>query len=569
MQAKRLLFLLSFPLFVAVNCRAQQTIIVAESGLPYYEQSWLYSGTGNAFPGDDIKKKWDEQKRITTVAYTSKGWFLAMSKGTGIGMQTYKVDTQWPDSWIEENWKKDYYITAVCRSLNQWAIIMSQGEGYTGQSYKRDTWSNVKTWIKEKWDKNYYITDAHFDGTYWTVIMSKHSKYKGQGYFGVDDVNDLSSKIKKEVWDKGNSLQLVEYGAGNYLVVYRTYTNGKTPLQRFSVNNSDVSGYIKTCWNESKNILHIGGGTGGTKNKPSYTIVQQSKPGSQPSKPGSQPSKPSSQPSKPGSQPSKPSSQPSKPSGRPGGSNPQPSMSKDMFLWGFLGTYNITSCVDMVQYGLDMSYSDYGGGMVFNYKSSKSEGSTNEFIMTMAFSSANTIPDGDMVKFLFPMDFRWFRGWNAFQFYFGLGLQYNCLLYSYKTTSFDYMYGYETETEDIGFDAHQLSANFQAGFLLFGSKSKVHILLGGKWHQPIVGGSLGSHLGGGTIDFSQDKRAFVMAATLSFTIGHSVLMLEYNLPLGGGGKQQQPSDGLPTIQQKPSFFEGQSQSFALTLLFGS
>ena len=37
----------------------------------------------------EIKKHWDEGRHITSVAYTSNGWFVTMAKNTGFGSQYY------------------------------------------------------------------------------------------------------------------------------------------------------------------------------------------------------------------------------------------------------------------------------------------------------------------------------------------------------------------------------------------------------------------------------------------------------------------------------------------------
>lgn len=564
--------LLLLSLIIIGRASAQQTIILTENNSPYTEQSWIYSGLGNAFPEKDVKEKWDEGKRITSIAYTNKGWFLVMAKNTGIGMQTKRTDSNWPSSWIKNNWDDNYYITTIAKSSSQWVVVMSKGEGYSGQAYIRDSWTNVASWISNKWNENYYITDVCYTGTNWAVVMSKHSKYTDQGYLWINNTKEMNDIIEREVWKKGYNLQMIEYGAGNFLVVYCKYNDNNSRIQGYGVNNKDVKEYIKNSWNESRSIIHIGGGYGTGPQMSSYNSPKKSTnrvsspknttPSQQTPKVSSQqPSKNlPQQPATPSSRTSPPT-KPSSPSFPAGGY-------KQTFLVGFLGQYNITSCLDLKHLGLDAMYEDWGGGMVFNNKNSQSKSSSNEFIWSFIFCSAKTIPGGDWFKFMTPMDWRWFRGWDGFQFYFGLGVQYNCLVRTVTSESYNLYYGAMQEDLDFDYEAHQFGANFQAGVLLFNSNSKIHLLLGGKWHQPIIGESMGSYLNNnGKIDFSEDKKTLVFAATLSLSLGSSVLMLEYDLPLGG--KKQQPQPGMiNNFSTKPSFFESQSQSFTLTWLFG-
>lgn len=245
-----------------VKAQDYETILVFESGLPYTEQTWFYSRKGNALPQDDIKKHWDEGRRITSAAYTDNGWFVTMSKNTGIGMQTYHYDTYWPTNWIKTKWDEGYHITTISKSDTHWLVIMSQGEGFTSQTYWKSTGTELNEWMINKKDEGFLVTSCAFDNDddNIRVVMSKNSNYSNQGWFSSGIYDDLKSRIKSEVWDKGYNIHLIEYIGVGYFVFYGTYSTNSNRSQSYVINPSDVKGVISEKWNENMNISYIGGG---------------------------------------------------------------------------------------------------------------------------------------------------------------------------------------------------------------------------------------------------------------------------------------------------------------------
>lgn len=241
-----------------------KTIIIVETGLPYTSQSWFYEGRGNSFSGEEISKNWDEGRRITSIAYTNNGWFCTMAKNTGIGMQSYKVDSDWPGDWIDEKWKADYHITALARSGSEWCVVMSQGSGYSSQRYMRDTWDQIRDWYSKNINEGYFMTDAVFSGKYWTVVMSRTPKYSSQGYLFANTYDDLVEQVKTKVWDRSYRVHHIVYGNNVYLVTYGNYGSDNGRGQSYVVDPSDVSGYIDKKWNDSARISYIGGGYAGS-----------------------------------------------------------------------------------------------------------------------------------------------------------------------------------------------------------------------------------------------------------------------------------------------------------------
>ena len=258
-------YLLLMSLIIALGAKTQdKTIILSESDQPYTSQAWFYSGVGNELQKDEIKKNWDEGRRITSVAYTKNGWFVTMAKATGIGMQTYYYDSDWPDDWIKKKWDENYYITSISCNHSKWMIVMSQGLGYTGQTWSYNTTKEQKNWYEEKRDEGYYLTSATYSGDKWFMVMSKGSPYSSQAYLWAESYDELVSEVNTKIWDKSYRVHFIEYGGGYYLVVYGNYANNNGRGQSFQVNPSDVEDYIDKRWNESYHITYLGGGYAST-----------------------------------------------------------------------------------------------------------------------------------------------------------------------------------------------------------------------------------------------------------------------------------------------------------------
>ena len=269
---KRLIFVMLWVFTVFSGFAQSQTIIISEGDVPYTDQTWFCSGSGGALQSKEIKSFWDQGKRITSVAHTGKGWFVAMSKNSGLDAQSYKQSAQWPSDWISEKWNGGMYITSMSYGEGEWLVVMSETPAYTNQSWKRDTWSNIAKWINEQWDKGYYITCAGYNGSQWTVVMSQTDEYTHQGFFWTDSSSEVVSRAKSEVWKNDNNVQLVEYGGSQYLVVFCKYAQNNSRKQNFAINPSDAKDYIQTRWDNSQLIAYIGGGmpssqtnTGGTR----------------------------------------------------------------------------------------------------------------------------------------------------------------------------------------------------------------------------------------------------------------------------------------------------------------
>lgn len=254
----------------ALQLHAYNFTAVSESGTGYESQTWFYCGSGNDLDQTKIKNLWNEGKRITSVAYTDKGWFVVMAKNTKLTMQTYHYDSTWPTEWITEKERDGYHFTSIGHSDNRWMLVMSQNSGYTSQTWMYDNWSALKSRISSKWSDGYKVTSAVHNGKKWLVVMSKGTKYSQQEWMKESTYAAIRNRIKAE-WDKGWSLQSLDYGGGEYLAMMVKYTDGHKPAQSFVGSSDNISGNIDDWWKAGKKLAHIGGGKdNGNASQPTY-----------------------------------------------------------------------------------------------------------------------------------------------------------------------------------------------------------------------------------------------------------------------------------------------------------
>lgn len=270
---------------------------------------------------------------------------------------------------------------------------------------------------------------------------------------------------------------------------------------------------------------------------------------------------------------------------------PSASYAQKHWMWGFVGGTFITSNPDMSGYDVKKNYVDWGGGLVLNYRKDFNDNSTFEWLFSPILSSCKTssTEDGESkMKFIFPIEHRFYIGNKDFKIFIGAGLQYN-FIYSYKETEEDntssygyydwygnyYQYYYDdgttTETEERT-TAHQLSGNGSIGFSILGAKYPAHILLGAKFHFPIINNAEGvEYSNGSRFDLSKDKTSITATIGFSFNLGGRdtqtdyykapVLMINYDYPLGS------TKETSVTDKVSRTFFETHSQSITLSLLF--
>ena len=249
-------------------------------------------------------------------------------------------------------------------------------------------------------------------------------------------------------------------------------------------------------------------------------------------------------------------------------------------MFGLVGGVFLTSNPEMSEYNTKKNYVDGGGGLVYDYRNDVSRNYTFEVLTSLMITSCSTSKTEEgqsKMKFIFPLEMRWYIGSPDFKFFVGAGLQYN-FIYSFKETEkggssygyydywgtyHSYSYGGGSTEYDEETGAHQLSGNGSLGFSILGMQSPVHILLGAKFHFPIINNAEGvEYSNGSRFDFSKDKTSITATAGLSFNLGRScIMMLNYDYPLGSTKETSVEFD------DKRNFFETHSQSFTMSFLW--
>jgi len=238
---------------------AQTTIVITTSDSGYTNQSWRSCGSGNAFDKETVKKYWNEDKYITSVAWTSRGWFYAMNKGVKWTDQLYRITSNWPDDFVHEYKEKGYMITSLASSDSNFLVVVSKNTGITDQQICSAPWSSLKDWIKQWWDKEYRVTSIACKSGLWTVVMSKGSQYNAQAYMWSDSADGISNKLK-EYWDKGYIITALEYGGGEFFcIMSTTSTSSSAGQSKFIKSSSDPESFIDEAWGKGWNITYIGG----------------------------------------------------------------------------------------------------------------------------------------------------------------------------------------------------------------------------------------------------------------------------------------------------------------------
>lgn len=256
------------------------------------------------------------------------------------------------------------------------------------------------------------------------------------------------------------------------------------------------------------------------------------------------------------------------------------SKSDKVNMLGLLGGVAFTSNPPALQKLTNKShYVDGNGGLTYLYHNDVSDGYAFEWQLSMIGSSVSMLDHADdetKMKFIVPLDFRWFLGNNQkFQGYLGLGLQYNTVWLftsgeSSEGTYYDPWWGvYYTDTSqdegDWDWTVNQLSVNLAMGFKVpFGEylEKKHSCMLGLKVHFPIINSSEYHGNESSSVDLSKDKVCLSITGGVSFGFNNgNAIKIDGEYPMGGTSKYTLNDGGHAT------FFNSNTWSLSATFLF--
>lgn len=259
MTSNKVVFLGLLLLMNCIYIYPQTTIIIMTTGTGFTNQTWRYTGEGKPLDEPTIKKNWNEDYYITSAAYTSHGWFFAMSKSLNWTNQSYKIASDWPDSYIHIQRNKGYMITTLAASENNWFIVTSANTEITDQQICSAPLSGLKEWILEWRRKNYYITNITCKNKLWTVVMSKTNQFIEQSYCVKKSADELNRYIKEKM-NNGYIITACEYGSNDFFCIMSKTQTSATDRQSYFIEIlDDPSSYIKEISSKDYKITYIGG----------------------------------------------------------------------------------------------------------------------------------------------------------------------------------------------------------------------------------------------------------------------------------------------------------------------
>ncbi len=254
--------------------------------------------------------------------------------------------------------------------------------------------------------------------------------------------------------------------------------------------------------------------------------------------------------------------------------------SDKVHMLGLLGGLSVTSNPPALQQSKHKAnYVDGNGGLTYLFHNTVSDGYCFEWQLSLVASSVNALNasgEGTKVKFIVPLDFRWFLGdYQKIQAYIGLGLQYNTVWVFTSSEDNDVHYNiwtdsYTTSRTTWEWTVNQFSSNVAVGFKIpFGNVwinrdyVKMHsVLLGIKGHIPIINSS-GYYVKDDTpVDMSKDKTNLSITGGISFGFSNGgAIKIDIEYPLGGSNNYKVNDGGHAT------FFNTHSWSVSATWLF--
>jgi hypothetical protein len=174
-------------------------------GTSYSSQIWR---TRTYFPEEEIKRGWEEGKRITHLTYGNGLWVLVMSKGTSYSSQIWRTRTYFPEEEIKRGWEEGKRITHLTYGNGLWALVMSEGTGIKSQIWRKRGYFPEEE-IAKGWNDNKHVTSLTYDNKFWILVMSESNLLTNQLW--RTRINFPKEEIDKG-WNSGYNISFISYG---------------------------------------------------------------------------------------------------------------------------------------------------------------------------------------------------------------------------------------------------------------------------------------------------------------------------------------------------------------------
>ncbi|WP_324725969.1 tetratricopeptide repeat protein [Actomonas aquatica] len=160
--------------------------------------------TGEAFPRDWIKAKWDQGYGLMEFEVTAEGrWAVLMARGASLGKQWWKsVRDDGLSEGIQDIWSRDMRIQDVAYHNGLWYLAAAAKAPYGVQRWTTSV-RFPERWIAQGYDQGYIISRVAHGAGKWFVVMAKSDLE--QRYFYRHELPDEAIKAG---WDDG--LRLTE-----------------------------------------------------------------------------------------------------------------------------------------------------------------------------------------------------------------------------------------------------------------------------------------------------------------------------------------------------------------------
>ncbi len=205
--------------------------VMMSQNSPYGRQTWQ---TKKEFPVDFIQDEWDAGYRVTNLAYGNDVWGVIMSQNSPFGRQTWQTKKEFPVEFIQSKWDEGFRVTSLSYGNDVWGVVMSQGS-----PYGRQTWQTKKEFpvefIQSKWDEGFRVTSLSYGNGVWGVIMSQGSPYGRQTW---QTKKEFPVEFIQSKWDEGFRVTSLSYGNDVWSVIM-----------------SQDSPYGRQTWQTAKNFV--------------------------------------------------------------------------------------------------------------------------------------------------------------------------------------------------------------------------------------------------------------------------------------------------------------------------